>query len=76
LLSDTASFVVMLDIAGHAPQCKEQRHITAEPIPAAKPGTIEERWHVERCGTAKYYHITFTPTPATGGTDFSVQAEP
>ena len=66
---DIAHMVGDLD-AAHDPGCKERRKITVEPLPSDKPGTT-----VERCGTVRYYRITFTPTPAIGGYDYSVQAE-
>jgi hypothetical protein len=74
LLSDTKRMVLMIDSA-RTPDCREQRHITAEPITSDKPSVIVERWHVERCGTTKNYRVTFTPTPSIGGTDFGIQEE-
>jgi hypothetical protein len=74
LLSDTTRMVLMVDSA-RMPDCKERRQITVTPLVSDKPGTIVERWRVERCGETKFYRITYTPTPATGGTDFGVQEE-
>jgi hypothetical protein len=71
---DIAHMVAYLD-AAKDPECKERRSITVEPLPSDKPGTTVERWRVERCGTARYYRITFTPTPAIGGYDYSIRAE-
>jgi hypothetical protein len=71
---DIAHMVAYLD-ADKSPDCKERRQITVEPLPSDKLGTTVERWRVERCGTVKFYHITFTPTPAIGGYDYSVKAE-
>jgi hypothetical protein len=71
---DIAHMVAYLD-ADKAPECKERRQITVESLPSDKPGTTVERWRVERCGTVKFYRITFTPTPAIGGYDYSVKAE-
>jgi len=74
LLRDAASMVLLIDSVA-APECKEARRITAEPISSDKPGTAVEHWQVERCGTTKLYRVHFTPTPAIGGTDFVVEAE-
>jgi hypothetical protein len=74
LLRDTKKMVLMVDSA-RMPDCKERRLITVEPLVSTKPGVITERWRVERCGQTKFYRITYTPTPATGGTDFGVQEE-
>ena len=71
---DIAHMVAYLD-AEKAPDCKERRSITVEPLPSDKSGTTVERWRVERCGTVMFYRITFTPTPAIGGYDYSVKAE-
>jgi hypothetical protein len=74
LLRDAASMVLLIDSAA-APECKEARRITAEPISSDKPGTTVEHWQVERCGTTKLYRVHFTPTPDIGGTDFAIEAE-
>ena len=71
---DIGHYLVYVD-AGKAPDCKEQRHIIAEYLPSDKPGTTVERWRVERCGTVKFYRITFTPTPSVGGYDYTFKAE-
>jgi len=74
LLRDTARMVLIVDSA-RMPDCKERRRITVEPLVSDKPGIVVERWQVERCGTNKFYRITYTPTPSIGGTDFSVEEE-
>jgi len=74
LLRDAISMVLLFDSAA-APECKDARRITAEPIVSDKPGTTVEHWRVERCGTTKLYRVHFTPTPAIGGTDIAVEAE-
>lgn len=71
---DIAHLIVYVD-ANKAPDCKERRHITVEKLPSEKPNTTVERWRVERCGTFQYYRVTFTPTPAIGGYDYSFQLE-
>ncbi len=72
---DIGHMIAYVD-AGKSPDCKERRQITVESVPSDKPGTTVERWRVERCGTVKFYRVTFTPTPAQGGYDYSVKAEP
>jgi hypothetical protein len=67
--------VAYLD-AKKASDCKGRRQITVEPMTSNKPGTTAERWRVERCDTVKFYDVTFTPTPAIGGYDYSVKEEP
>jgi hypothetical protein len=74
LLRDTMRMVLMVDSA-RMPDCKERRVITVQPLVSDKPGVIMERWRVERCGQTKFYRITYTPTPAIGGTDFGVREE-
>ena len=38
-------------------------------------GSWKERWITSACGASKSFLITFTPTPAIGGTDFSIIEE-
>jgi hypothetical protein len=71
---DIGHLLVYVD-ANKAPECKERRHIAASLLRSDKPGTTIERWAVTRCGTTKYYIITFTPTPQRGGHDFTFKEE-
>jgi hypothetical protein len=74
LLRDTTRMVLIVDSA-RMPNCKERRIINAQLLVSEKPGTIAERWQVERCGQTKFYRITYTSTPSIGGTDIDVQEE-
>jgi len=71
---DIAHLMVYVD-AEAAPDCKERRSITVEPLPSDKPGVTVERWRVKRCDTVKAYRVTFVPTPEIGGYDYSFKAE-
>jgi len=73
LLTETTEMVMVVD-AARAPNCGEERQITAEPVAPDKEGIQAERWKVERCGSVKFYRIRYLPSSTSVGTA-SVQEE-